>query len=690
MKLSTNKANFKRIGLLFLSAILLVNVVFQTSALKADAATSYGSDFLKTVELQDDQGNTSTDFDNYDNIKIHYSWEIPNSTDVKAGDTMDFTLPAELKLQTNLSFALKDSKGNVVGNAVASSSTGKVTVTFTDYVENNSDINGALDFWSGWNKEITNEAENYPVEFPLNGETTTITVDISGNPISPTETVLKYGWVDQDNPEIIHWVVRVNYAEINIENAVYEDTIGANQTLDFSSVQAYHGSYSGELFTKGVQVPATAFSQTDTGFKVALGDISDSVRITYDTVATDGGASDKYTNDGSLTGDNYVTQEIQSETPYSGGNGSGDGTTGSVELTKTDDTAQKNPLEGAEFKLVNSAGATVQEKLSTDADGILSISQLKFDTYQLIETKAPAGYVLDDTPVEFTLDSTHQAISVTKENTTIKGSVSLTKTDSATAAVLAGAEFELQDSTGKTLQTGLTTNEQGILTVTDLELGDYQLVETKAPAGYVLDNTPVKFTLDETHQTISVAKENTTIKGSVSLTKTDSATAEVLAGAEFELQDSTGKTLQTGLITNEEGMLIITDLELGDYQLVETKAPAGYELDSTPVVFTIGQNSTNVSVTKENTKIPAIPDKPLTPDTPEMPIIPKKPVIPVIPSTPAAVLPQAPISRTVIKETTSMVKLPKTGDTPLQSGLGLLLVALSTGSLILLRKNRQG
>ncbi|MEE9728663.1 prealbumin-like fold domain-containing protein, partial [Listeria seeligeri] len=71
----------------------------------------------------------------------------------------------------------------------------------------------------------------------------------------------------------------------------------------------------------------------------------------------------------------------------------------------------------------------------------------------------------------------------TKENTTIKGSVSLTKTDSATAAVLAGAEFELQDSTGKTLQTGLTTNEQGVLTVTDLELGDYQLIETKAPAG---------------------------------------------------------------------------------------------------------------------------------------------------------------------------------------------------------------
>ncbi|MBC1472986.1 prealbumin-like fold domain-containing protein, partial [Listeria seeligeri] len=142
--------------------------------------------------------------------------------------------------------------------------------------------------------------------------------------------------------------------------------------------------------------------------------------------------------------------------------------------------------------------------------------------------------------------------------------------------------------------------------------------------------------------------------------------------------------------TNEQGILTVTDLELGDYQLVETKAPAGYELDSTPVVFTIGQNSTNVSVTKENTKIPAIPDKPLTPDTPEMPIIPKKPVIPVIPITPAAVLPQAPISRTVIKETTSMVKLPKTGDTPLQSDLGLLLVALSTGSLILLRKNRQG
>lgn len=48
-------SNFKKIGFIFLSAILLVNVILQTNFVKA--ATNYGSELLKTVELQDADGN---------------------------------------------------------------------------------------------------------------------------------------------------------------------------------------------------------------------------------------------------------------------------------------------------------------------------------------------------------------------------------------------------------------------------------------------------------------------------------------------------------------------------------------------------------------------------------------------------------------------------------------------------------
>ncbi|WP_376701035.1 SpaA isopeptide-forming pilin-related protein [Listeria seeligeri] len=576
-------SNFKKIGFIFLSAILLVNVIFQTNFVKA--ATNYGSELLKTVELQDADGNPKTDFGYYESIQIHYTWEIPNSADAKAGDTMEFTLPEQLKIVTDLNFVLKDDEGNIVGNVVATKATGKVVVTFTDYVEKKSNIKGELNFWSNWDKTIINGSEHVTVEFPVDGDYVTIPVDVGPkNQINPSETLYKYGWADEKNPAIINWVVRVNYAKLSIDNAVYEDFIGPNQTLNFSSVRAYHGVFDADdNFTKGTQVPASAITQTSDGFKIAFGNLTDSVKISYYTIATDGGASSNYANKGILSGDNYVPKTIEVLTPTSGGGGSGEGTTGSVELTKTDNTAQKNPLENAEFKLINSAGTTVQEGIKTGTDGKLAISDLKFDTYKLIETKAPVGYELDASPVEFTIDETHQALFVSKENAPITGSVSLEKLDSETKAKLAGAEFELQDSDGATLQTGLTTNEEGTLTISDLALGDYQLVETKAPAGYELDASPVQFSITE-------------------------------------------ETAKLGLL-----------------------------------------------VTKENTKIPETPITPKNPEEPVKPEIPSKPKTPIKPDQ-------------IVSEDSTSKTLPETGDSPLVSGLGLLLVAISASGLILFRK----
>ncbi|MDE8607345.1 SpaA isopeptide-forming pilin-related protein, partial [Listeria monocytogenes] len=287
------------------------------------------------------------------------------------------------------------------------------------------------------------------------------------------------------------------------------------------------------------------------------------------------------------------------------------------------------------------------------------------------------------------------------------GSVELTKLDSATKATLAGATFELQDKEGNTLQTGLTTDENGVLKVTDLVPGSYQFIETSAPTGYKLDNSPVSFEIiaSETDQIVKVTKENTLEVGSVELTKLDSATKATLAGATFELQNKEGNTLQTGLTTDENGVLNVTDLVPGTYQFVETKAPIGYELDTTPVVFEIiaGETDQPVKVTKENTLVPPTPVPPTpVPPTPVPPTpVPPTP-IPPTPLPPVPYEPTVPPTKPAVPVTpkksensedspkTTQIRitksLPKTGDTNSFAGLGVILIALSLSGLLLKRK----
>lgn len=204
------------------------------------------------------------------------------------------------------------------------------------------------------------------------------------------------------------------------------------------------------------------------------------------------------------------------------------------------------------------------------------------------------------------------------------GSVQLLKVDKDDSTIkLPGAEFELQDKDGNTLQSGLTTDADGKISL-ELNPGEYQFVETKAPSGYKLDKTPVKFTIEKNQTSeVVVSKTNTkktinppvdpVTKGTAELSKVDKNDGKVLSGAVFELQDTNGKVIKSGLTTDLLGRITVTDLKAGEYQFVETKAPDGYVLDKTPIKFKISNNqSTTVKLTKENKKdtvLPPAPDK---------------------------------------------------------------------------------
>lgn len=296
-------------------------------------------------------------------------------------------------------------------------------------------------------------------------------------------------------------------------------------------------------------------------------------------------------------------------------------TPGSVVLTKKDaETAEVLP--DAVFELQKSDGTTITTDLTTDASGKISVDSLEPGDYQFVEMVAPTGYEIDKTPVKFTITKAQAtALQVVKTNRMIKGTVILDKADSRTGTKLAGATFKLiNKDTKKIVMEEMTTSQSGRLAVQNLRPGHYQFIETKAPKGYELDAKPVEFTIIRNQKdTLYLTKINKAIKGLVRLEKRDSQSKKLLTGASFNLLDDQGKIIKKDLVTDKNGVVEIAGLDVGHYQFVETKAPKGYELDASPVNFTLDDNSSNVAVTKFDTSTPVAPHKAEQPKTPARP-----------------------------------------------------------------------
>jgi LPXTG-motif cell wall-anchored protein len=280
---------------------------------------------------------------------------------------------------------------------------------------------------------------------------------------------------------------------------------------------------------------------------------------------------------------------------------------GKVELTKVDNEQNDVTLSGAEFKLINEAGVVIKEKVTTNAEGKILVTDLKPGKYTFIETKAPVDYVLDDTPIEFIIIRNQIAtLPLMVTNKLIPGSVELIKIDKDNKEIaLPGAEFELRNSAGVVVETGLKTNEQGKIIVPNLKPGKYIFVEIKAPIDYKLDAKPYEFTIDRSQkETVIVKAENELMLGSVELTKVDKELKELLLeGAEFQLQDSNGNVIHEKLTTDKTGKIRVENLRPGVYKFIETKAPVGYKLDAKPYEFTIDRSQKEIAVVSAENEI---------------------------------------------------------------------------------------
>ncbi len=251
-------------------------------------------------------------------------------------------------------------------------------------------------------------------------------------------------------------------------------------------------------------------------------------------------------------------------------------------ITKTD-RLTGNFLPGAEISLKDSTGTT--HTVATGADGKLTITGLPAGAATWRESKAPDGYVLDNTVHTITI-SAGQVYATTLADKPITGTFEFTKTDIADDTPLPNCVISITDvKTGKVVFTG-KTDSFGKLVFKDIPAGDYTYQEVSAPPKYKLNTKAYPFSIKEDGEIVKAAMKDQIMTGTFEFTKTDFVTAKALPDTEISIKDaSTGKVVFTGK-TDKDGKLTIK-LPVGKYLYQEIKAPTNYTLDKKAYPFEI-------------------------------------------------------------------------------------------------------
>ena len=263
---------------------------------------------------------------------------------------------------------------------------------------------------------------------------------------------------------------------------------------------------------------------------------------------------------------------------------------------------ENEPLSGVAFKVVDGSGAAVGPDdgvYYTDKAGEIVLNGLEPGTTVVArEIKSVDGFVLDGTPQDILIKAgTVQNLTFWNKR---QGALIINKLDAVTKKPLAGVTFKITtaagefvpDENGKISSNGLYyTNESGQIILKGVT-GTLVVTEEKSISGYTIDeNTRTQTVVVNPDDTQSLYFYNAPI-GGVELIKVNAADKiQRIPNTTFEIRRVSDGGLVDTVTTGTDGHVYVP-LASGSYYAVETKAGKGFQLDDTPIYFTVEDGKT--------------------------------------------------------------------------------------------------
>ena len=301
--------------------------------------------------------------------------------------------------------------------------------------------------------------------------------------------------------------------------------------------------------------------------------------------------------------------------------------------------------------------------VTTGEDGSFAFENIPYGHWIVKEISSPALYTVSPEQHHIYIGVDGQSIEIKVENTLIRGSVQVMKTEAVDEPssvekedkenntflrFLSGAVFDLYEDTNgnrefdseDTKAGTLKESDAGYHTAEGLLAKGYFVKESKAPEGYQIDENAYYFEITEDCQVAVVENgeagrgfTNEAYRGNLKITKDSSDGRK--DGFAFEVKNADGSYCET-FTSPESGVIEVKGLRVGIYTVTEisNRASRDYIIPDAATVEIKADETATVQFFNEK------PEKPETPDSPDNPKTPSNPSTPSTPSNPGKAVPQ--------------------------------------------------